>query len=95
MATYIILSQFEGAALDDPSDLKTYARAVADRIREDCPGVEWKQSFVTTGSVDVVDIVESDDPRQVQQAALIIRTLGYAETETMVATEWSQFIDAL
>lgn len=95
MATYIILSRFSDGALDDPSDLRTYARAVADRIRSDCPDVNWKQSFATSGSVDVVDVVECDDPRQVQQAALIIRSLGYADTETLVATEWSPFIDGL
>lgn len=95
MATYIILSRFADGSFDDPSDLNTYARAVADRIRSDCPDVQWKQSFATSGSVDVVDIVESDDPAQVQQAALIIRALGYADTETLVASEWSTFLDRL
>lgn len=95
MATYILLSRLSGEGLDDPTDLQTYARAVSDRIKSDCPGVTWKQSFATTGSVDVVDVVESNDPSQVAKAALIIRSLGYADTETLVATPWSAFIDSL
>jgi len=36
----------------------------------------------------VVDIIESDDPREVERAALIIRGYGHATTETLPATPW-------
>ncbi len=34
----------------------------------------------TTGRFDVVDIVESDDPEQVTEAAMVIRASGYSTT---------------
>lgn len=55
----------------------------------------WKQSFVTLGRFDVVDIVESRDPQQVARAALLIRGYGHATTETMPATPWEDFLDSL
>lgn len=95
MATYVILSYFHQDAFDDPEDLQAYAQTVADRISDDCPDVDWQESYATTGAVDVIDIVESDDLKQVQKAALIIRALGYADTEILAAEPWNEFIDQL
>ena len=95
MATYLILTQFYEEALETPEELKSLGKKVSTRIKKECPDVEWKQSYVTMGSYDVVDLVESDDPDQVMRAALIIRTLGRAHTETMQASEWQGFLDAL
>lgn len=91
MATYIILSRLSHDALKNPDDLKKLADDVAGRIRKECPNVKWKDSYATLGRFDVVDIVEADDPKQVERAALIIRALGHAHTETMLATPWDEF----
>jgi uncharacterized protein with GYD domain len=55
----------------------------------------WKASFATTGRFDVIDIVESDDLKQVERASMIIRACGHAKTETMVATPWKEFLEML
>jgi uncharacterized protein with GYD domain len=34
----------------------------------------------------MVDIIEANDPKQVEKAAMIIRTFGRSITETLVAT---------
>ncbi len=95
MATYIILSRLGPDAFDDPRELKKLAETVASKIRKQCPDVTWKQSFATMGRFDVVDVVESRDPEQVERAALIIRAYGHATTETMPATPWNQFLASL
>jgi uncharacterized protein with GYD domain len=95
MAFYIILSRISPAAFSDPKDLTKIAKTVSERIKKECPGVTWKNSFVTFGRFDVVDIVESDDPQQVSKAALIIRGYGKSETETMPATPWDDFLKTL
>jgi uncharacterized protein with GYD domain len=95
MATYVILSQLAPDAFDDPKDFKKMAAAVANKIRKECKGVVWKQSYALLGRFDVVDIVEAADVRQVEKAALIIRAYGHATTETMPATPWSAFVDQL
>ncbi|MFQ5722504.1 MAG: GYD domain-containing protein, partial [Candidatus Aminicenantales bacterium] len=44
---------------------------------------------------DVVDIVESDDLKQVEKAAMIIRAYGHSRTETLIATPWKEFLGML
>ena len=95
MATFIILSRFSPDAFRDPKDLKKMADTVASKIKKECPGVTWKQSYATMGQYDVVDVVESTDRSQVERAAMIIRAYGHSTTETLVGTPWNDFLKAL
>ncbi|RDK02649.1 GYD domain-containing protein [Paraburkholderia lacunae] len=95
MATYVILSRLAPDAFKDPEDLKQLAATVAEKIRAACPAVTWKDSYLTLGRFDVVDVVESNDLKQLELAALIIRGYGHAATETLQATPWNEFIAAL
>lgn len=47
------------------------------------------------GRFDVVDIIEANDPKQVEKAAMIIRAFGHSSTETLVATPWKEFLGTL
>jgi uncharacterized protein with GYD domain len=95
MATYIILSRVSPQGFADPKDFKNLAATVAEKIKAECPGVRWKASYSTLGRYDVVDIVEGDDPKQVEKAAMIIRAYGNSTTETLVATPWKEFLKML
>jgi uncharacterized protein with GYD domain len=95
MDTYVILSQLQSGAFPDPKDFKKLAEDVSKRIKDECPAVHWKYSYATMGRFDVVDVVVSDDPVQVEKAAMIIRAYGHATTETLLATSWKDFLDSL
>ncbi len=95
MTTYIILSRISAEAFSDPFEFKKIANNVSLKIKSECPGVVWKESFATQGRFDFVDIVESDDPKQVAKAAMIIRSYGHSITETLMATSWRDFLDML
>jgi len=95
MATYIILSQISPQAFSDPFEFKKIAEKVAAKIKSKCPAVVWKQSYSTMGRFDVVDIVESNDPKQIAQAAMIIRAYGHSTTETLSAIPWPEFLDMI
>jgi uncharacterized protein with GYD domain len=95
VATYIILSRISPEAFSDPFEFKKMANTVASKIKDKCPDVVWKQSFATTGRFDVVDVVESDDPRQIAKAAMIIRAYGHSTTETLTATPWEEFLEIM
>ena len=95
MATYIILSRLSPDALKDPKDFKRAASTVSTKIKSDCPNVTWKESYATLGRFDFVDIVEADDPKQVEKAAMIIRAYGHSATETLPATPWKEFLASL
>ncbi len=95
MGTYVILSRFSPEAFDKPSNFKQLAAVVSEKIKSECPGVTWKESFATMGRFDVVDIVESDDPKQVEKAAMMIRAYGHSTTKTLGATPWKEFLEML
>ncbi len=95
MGTYLIFSRFSSESFRDLKDVKQLAAAVSERIKAECPGVRWKDSWATTGHFDVVDVVESDDPKQVTRAAMIIHAYGHATTETALATPWKEFLASL
>jgi uncharacterized protein with GYD domain len=95
MATYIILSRVSPEALQKPGSFKEMAEKVSAKIKSECPAVTWKDSYSTLGRFDVVDIIESDDPKQVEKAAMIIRAYGHSMTETLVATPWKEFLAGL
>jgi uncharacterized protein with GYD domain len=95
MATYVILSRIAPGAFSDPNEFRKIATEVSEKIKSWCPGVVWKDSYGTLGNFDVVDIVESEDPKQIQRAAMIIRAYGHADTETLPATPWKEFLKNL
>jgi uncharacterized protein with GYD domain len=95
MATYIILSRFSPEAFKDPKDFKTLAATVSEKIKTECPGVTWKESYATLGRFDAVDVVEAADVKEVERAAMIIRAYGHSTTETLAATPWKEFLNAL
>ncbi len=95
MATYVILSRISTQAFGDPAEFKEIAAAVSAKIKSECPNVKWKDSYAVTGRFDVVDIVESDDLKQVKRAAMIIRAYGRSTTETLLATPWKEFLSML
>ena len=95
MTTYIILSRFSADAFADPKDFPKLAEEVSRRIKSECPGIRWKESYATLGRFDVVDIVEADDPKQIEKAAMIIRGFGHSTTETLIGTPWKEFLSGL
>ena len=95
MPTYIILSRFSPEAFREPKEFRELAATVKEKIKTECPGVTWKESFATLGRFDVVDVVEADDTKQIEKAAMIIRAYGHSTTETLVATPWKEFLETL
>lgn len=95
MATYIILSRISPQAFADPKEFKQLAATVSEKIKSECPGVRWKASYSTLGRFDVIDIVDTDDPKLIKKAAMIIRAYGHSTTETLVATPWKKFLKTL
>ena len=95
MNTYVILSRFSPEAFDNPKHFVELAEQVSKKIKEECPGVRWKASFATLGRFDVVDIVESNDPKEIEKVTMIIRAYGHSTTETLTGTPWNDFLAGL
>jgi len=92
MATYVLLSRIEPEVTGDADSFRRIADTVKQTIRKECPGVTWKDSYVTFGRFDVVDIFEAPDETTAQRVAMIIRRHGHTKTETMLAIPWKEFL---
>jgi uncharacterized protein with GYD domain len=95
MATYVILSRLSHESVRDIGQFKRSAATVAEAIRSQCPNVKWKDSYAVLGRFDVIDVLEADDVKDVEKAAMLIRTHGHATTETLQATPWKEFLDTI
>jgi uncharacterized protein with GYD domain len=95
MNTYIILSRFSPEAFDNPKHFSELADQVSKKIREECPGIRWRDSYATLGRFDVIDVVEASDPKEIEKAAMMIRAYGHSTTETLLATPWKEFLAGL
>ncbi|MCJ7571434.1 MAG: GYD domain-containing protein [Candidatus Thermoplasmatota archaeon] len=93
MATYIILSRISPQAFSNPGEFIQLAAQVSEKIKSECPGVTWKNSYATMGRFDVIDIVEADDQKEIEKLTMIIRAYGCSSTETLLATPWKEFLD--
>ncbi|HEX7073041.1 MAG TPA: GYD domain-containing protein [Hyphomicrobiaceae bacterium] len=91
MATFIMLTRVSEQALQSPSSFEKLGRDVSERIRSDCPEVEWKQSYAVLGPADYLDIFTAPDMEAAMKVAAVVRSFGHASTEVWGATEWEQF----
>ena len=95
MSTFIMLTRLSHQALQSPSSLETLSHAVAERIRAECPQVEWTASYAVLGPTDYLDIFQAPDIDAATKVATIIRTFGHATTEVWCATEWERFVELI
>ncbi len=91
MATFVMLTRLSHLALKSPGKLEELERQVMDRIRTECPEVEWLSSYAVLGPHDYVDVFRAADVDSATKVATIIRTFGHAQTEIWAATEWERF----
>jgi len=95
MATYIILSRCSSEAFASPKSFKQLATPVSAKIKSECPDVVRKDSYTTLGRFGITDIVEAEEPKQIEKAAMILRTHSHLITETLAATPFEEFLARL
>ena len=91
MPTFIMLTRLDPEAVRSPRKLEQLEKDVMARIRKECPGVEWDNSFATLGPYDYLDIFRASDIESAARVSALIRSYGHAQTEIWAATEWSRF----
>jgi uncharacterized protein with GYD domain len=88
MATFIMLTRLNPDAVRSPRDLE---REAMKRVREECPDVEWLNSYAVLGPYDYLDVFIANDIETAARVSALIRTFGHAQTEIWTATDWDRF----
>ncbi len=90
-----MLTQLSSDAISSPKSLEKLEKDVVERIRSECPEVEWLHNFALLGPYDYLDIFRAPNTHTAFKVSTIIRTFGHAHTEIWNATEWAQFKDLI
>lgn len=91
MPIFVMLTRLSPNAVKSPKSLEDLERRVMDRIRWECPQVEWILNLATLGPYDYLDIFRAPNEMSAFKVATIIRTFGHCTTEVWTATEWARF----
>ncbi len=91
MKIFVMLTRLSPDAVKSPKSLEELERRVMDRIRWECPQVEWVLNLATLGPYDYLDVFRAPDEMSAFKVATITRTFGHCTTEVWAAAEWSRF----
>lgn len=95
MLTFVMLTRLSPDAVKSPKSLEDLERKAMEKVRSECPEVEWVHNFAVLGPYDYVDIFRAPDEETAFKVATLIRTFGHCQTEVWTATEWARFKDMI
>lgn len=91
MATFIMFTRVAPSEISAPAALEDLEQKVVERVRAECPSVEWVENYALLGPYDYLDIFRAPDVDTATKVSTIVRTFGHAHTEVWPATEWPRF----
>ena len=91
MSTFIMLTRLSPEAVRSPQALEQLERKAMERVRKECPDVEWVGNYAILGPYDYLDVFHAKDIDTASKVSMLIRTFGHAQTEVWPATEWNHF----
>lgn len=91
MITFIMLTRLSPEAARSPKALEDLEHQAMERVRKECPDVEWLNSYAILGPCDYLDIFRAKDVETASKVSTLVRTSGHAQTEIWTATEWDRF----
>ena len=91
MPTFVMLTSLSPDALKSPKTLEELERLAMDKIKSECPKVEWVHNYAVLGRYDYLDIFNAPDIETAMKVSALIRTFGHADTEVWPAIEWQRF----
>ena len=86
-----MLTRLDPVTTRSPQMLDRLEKLIMERVRKECPRVEWVSSFATLGPFDYVDVFHAHDTDEAIRVSVLFRAYGHTHTEVWPATEWPHF----
>jgi uncharacterized protein with GYD domain len=86
-----MLTRLAPTAVHSPKTLEELENKVMERIRSECPQVDWVHNYAVLGACDYLDVFQAPDFETAFKVSAIVRSFGHAHTEVWGATEWAAF----
>jgi uncharacterized protein with GYD domain len=86
-----MLTRLSPSEIRSPKSLEALEKKVMERIRTECPRVEWIVNYAVLGPYDYLDVFRAADNVEAFKVAAIVRSYGHAHTEIWAASEWGAF----
>ena len=93
MPTFIMLTRLASGAVRSPLSLEQLERKAMERVRKECPDIQWVANYAILGPWDYLDIFNAPDIDAAAKLSTLIRSFGHAHTEIWSAIEWPKFKD--
>lgn len=91
MSVFVMLTRLAASSIKSPKSLEELEHSVMERIRSECPKVEWVHNLAVLGPYDYIDIFHAPDTETAFKVATLVRSFGHAHTEIWEGIEWARF----
>ena len=92
MLTFIMLTRLSPQAVRSPQALEDLERQAMERVRKECPDVEWIKKLHDTWVLAIIWTYSAlKTSRQRARSRRWYAPFGHAHTEIWTATKWDRF----
>jgi uncharacterized protein with GYD domain len=95
MPTFVLMTKLRPESVHDAEKRKEMGREWFRKVKDRCPGVEWKAHYAILGPYDFMDIYEAPDAETAHKVSLISRSEGALTAESWQALPYEKYLELL
>ncbi|MFB3853738.1 MAG: GYD domain-containing protein [Vicinamibacterales bacterium] len=95
MPTFVLMTKLASQAMHDAQARRAMGKEWLAKVRESCPGVEWKAHYAILGPYDFMDIYDAPDIETAHKVSIISRAEGALAAESWQALPYDEFLKLL
>ena len=95
MPTFVLMTRLAPETMHDVGGRRAMGKGWLAKVKECCPGVEWKAHYAILGPYDFMDIYEAPDVETAHKVSIISRAEGAVSAESWQALPYDRFLRLL